>query len=607
MAEALTMRRGLLQMLELFQEGTIEHVLVTTFNFDPGFFERNVLPLFCNQTLDDLKSKSLSALAVAMHEPLKATRVVVAYDQGVLAGMSGGGLRYSILPRHLPGGFFHAKIVVLLGKNKQGESIGTILVGSGNMTLSGWANNVEVAGWAPLNKRNAAELVGFYQYLDAPDELDPALAILSGISAQHQGPTLFMQYPTHPGGYLFDRVFSPALFGEIRVFSPYWSAKAVRTFASRGKVFCYPAKSRTGYQFPIPHDLLDQDKLTIEVGSLKGEDRYQHAKAYFWSKYVAIGSANCTMQALHTKINVEAMLRFEGGNFQLPQVVPLKQWATESDDEEGIKPAPLGVLVIANYEKRNYKVDIDVSDSKRCSAWTLSIGSLRVHGVGEQRRQIRFESNMPVARVFRIEWQGCDGQGYMIGMIIPRGGSDVELGFRPKRNLSRIFDDMLRHRPAVSVAAGNKGGQDAANEASDDLTDDSGGDAPVEFDDTFEFDMYGMYQSFFHLRKDLELAKSSPHLSVKEDEIAETLLEILQALKDKEVTNDLQRWLIVQECVELAKQLPRQERFKLFADLATELDANLKKVLLDDAVLGRYKIRPDNLVSWVRKELKYDS
>ena len=606
MSEALTMRSGLLQMLQEFRRGSIDHVLVTTFNFDPGFFERNVLPLFCGLTLEDLKEKSVDALTRDMYYPLKKTRVVVAYDQSVLNGVSGGGIRYALLPRHVPGGFFHAKLVVVLGKDERGANIGAVMVGSGNMTYSGWANNVEVAGWTLLNKGHVHELSNFYQYLNAPEELGAASDILSQISDEQTRPDLFLQYPDHPHGPLYGRIFPEDLSGDLHIFSPYWSEEAIRAF-SKAKLTCYPAKGHNGFQFPVAKQQLGLSGSTIEVKAIKGEEQFRHVKAYFWGQHAAIGSANCTRQALHTQGNVEAMLRFNGGKIELPEAAPLDAWNTDSNSEEEVKPAPLGLLIVADYKKRAYEIDLSVSSKERCSSWAISIGEQKVLGQGLTQRTLRFEANKPVARVFRVAWNGSDGEGYLTGMIIPRGGNEVELGYRPKRNLTRILDDMLRHRAAGTAPPKKRGERDDADGVPDDLTDDSTGEAPVGDGELFEFDMYGMYQSFFHLRKDLTLASSVPDRTVQEEEIADTLLEILQAVKDGEVSNDLQRWLMVQECMDLANRLPNRERFSALNDLETKLTTGLSQILQNDKELQRYKIQPDALLNWVRTELGYGS
>lgn len=607
MADANTMRHALEQMVSVFEGGDIDHALITTFNFDPGFFERNVLPLLCGLTLDDLKTRSQDALIRDMYYPLQKTKIVVAYDQGVLQGVSGGGLRYSILPQHQANGFFHAKLIVLAGKSATGGPLATVMVGSGNMTLSGWAENIEVATWISVNRKNAEELLGFYEYLKAPEDLRAGVDILDSIEDANPGPDLFLQYSTQQNGLLFDRIFTPLAGNEIHVYSPYWSEEAVRRFATnasstRQSVRCYPTIGSKGYQFPVASAQLENSG--IQLYAVKGEERFRHAKVYVWDTYVAVGSANCTLQALHTRNNVEAMLRFDRHSFPMPPSERLTEWITEPEEEEGIKPVPLEVLIVADYVQRRYQLLLTVTSKSRCDSWSLRVGDIRRSGQGSLQEAIPFEKNKAVARLYRVEWQGSDGSGFLIGMIIPKGGNDVELGYRPKRNLERIFEDMLRHRPVGGGTPHGGTGPVDADEFSDVEGDEPDGDDSPQEGEAFEFDMYGMYQSFFHMRKDLVASKKD---KLKRNEIADTLLEILQAVKDKEVTNELQRWLIIQECMDLARDLPECKRLQSFSGLKKELDSALEKVLKKDKVLTRYKISPRDFASWVRRELGHAS
>lgn len=604
MTEEMTLRHALEQMVKTFgieQGGAIEHAFFTTFNFDPGFFERNVLPLVCGLSVADLQAMSVDATTREMYHPLKKTKVVVAYDQGVMQGVSGGGVRYAILPRQLKAGFFHAKLVVLAGRDAKDTPLVTVMVGSGNMTLSGWADNIEVAAWVVASQKDAQELLGFYTWLDAPDVLQPGMNILTTITAQHSGHELFLQYPAQLDGSLFKRMFASAPYEDMRIYSPYWSEEAVRHFAPGGNVVCYPSiNGEKGYQFPVEPEKLKREAGVIELRAIRAEERLRHAKAYVWGNHIAVGSANCTWQALHTQNNVEAMLRFDEQGFPEPAFIPLQSWSANSEDEEGIKPCPLQVLVVADYDKRRYHASLSISNKGRCSEWALRLGDIRLQQQGDMERTIAFEGNKPVARLFRLEWQGSDGPGFMTGMIIPNGGNDVELGYRPKRSLDRILDDMLRHRPAGGGGGGNGGGG-------------SPGDGDPESDEpelqqheaAFEFDMYGMYQSFFHLRKDVDELLASQGNDAKRAEIADTLLEILQAVKDGEVSNDLQRWLMVQECMELARLMEAAGIVNTFASLQDGLQEKIKSMLSDDTALKQYKIRPDDMLDWVRKELGY--
>lgn len=599
MANSQTMRDGLVDMLKAFDGGQIEQALFTTFNFDPGFFEKNVLPLLCGLSLDDVKSMSIEALAREMYHPLKSLSVVVAYDQGVLQGFKGP-FRYSLLPRHQKGGFFHAKIIVLTGVDAQQKPMATVMVSSGNMTLSGWGNNIEVAAWTLVNRTNAQELLGFYQYLGDP-EVNIGSTILQKIQSKEASPELFLHYPADRST-LFKRLFEPYRSGNIHIFSPYWSGDAVQRFNSKGSAHCYPAIEQQGYQFPMTPE--QAKELEIRVHAIKGEESFRHAKAYCWDGYMAIGSANCTLQALHSQNNVEAMLLFSDQsqpNF-LALSSPLNEWLSESSSEEGPEPIPLGVLIIADYATRYYQVSIQVSDAELCGTWKLFINEIMRTGCADLKQNIPFGNAKTIAQVYRINWQENAEPKSLIGMIIPKNGSDVDLGYRPKRNIDQILQDMLRHK--VSQVGGTKG---AAPPNTDDDWDIKGDDAELATEaEDYDFDMYGMYQSFFHMHDELIKAKTDENLKWRYDEISDTLQEIILAIQNGEVQHPVQQWLILQEVMDLAKKLPDASKFSLYIGFQTELNQLLLDALRSDESLQDYNIVPKELLDWTRKELGYE-
>jgi hypothetical protein len=604
MSNSQTMREGLLEMVQTFNGGQIKHALFTTFNFDPGFFEKNVLPLLCGLSLDDVQSMSIEALAREMYHPLKNMQVVVAYDQSVLQGFQGR-FRYSLLPRYQKGGFFHAKIIVLTGVDAQQKPSATVMVSSGNLTISGWGSNIEVAAWAPVNQANAKELLGFYKYLDDP-ELNIGKTILEDVKSEIAGPELFLHYPpsapANPNT-LFNRLFKPRLLGNVHIFSPYWGEDAIQSFQSKGVMHCYPAKEKHGYQFPMNADRAKE--LGVFVQAIQGEESFRHAKAYCWNGFMAIGSANCTSQALHSQNNVEAMMLFSE-QLQpniLTRSAPLKEWLLESSSEEGPEPIPVGVLVIADYAKRSYQVSIDVSNSGRCATWQLMIGDKRLNGSADLEREIPFGNAKTIAQVYRIDWQGSADSKSLMGMIIPKNGSDVELGYRPKRNMDQILRDMLRHKASKARAGG--GVLPPGIDDDQDLDGDEPELAP-EADD-YDFDMYGMYQSFYHLRKDLDKANDSANLSWMYDEISDTLQEIILIIQNGEVQHPVQQWLLLQEAMDIAKQLPDilSKKFAPYDGLQAELNQQVLNTLKSGSMMN-YKIEPKALLDWMRKELGYD-
>lgn len=539
-----------------------------------------------------------------MYHPLKKLQVVVAYDQSVLQGFQGR-IRYSLLPRHQKHGFFHAKIIVLAGVNAQQKLMATVMVSSGNMTLSGWCSNIEVAAWTPVNQANAIELLGFYQYLKDP-ALDGGISILEQIQSKAAGPKLFLHYPAADRDTLFDRLFKSSLAGDMHIFSPYWGEGAIKEFKTdNGTIHCYPAMDHNGRQFPVAPE--STQAQAIKVHAIKGEEAFRHAKAYFWNGSMAIGSANCTWQALHSQNNVEAMLLFSEQRVPgiLSDAITLTEWLTEPSAEEGVKPCPVGVLVIADYARRCYQVTVEVSNSGRCTTWVLQIGGNKLTGSANMQLEIPFGSAKTIAKVYRIDWQGSADPDSFMGMIIPKNGSDVELGYRPKRNMEQILLDMLRHKTAKG---GGGGGASPPNNEDDTDVD---GDEPelVPGSEDYNFDMYGMYQSFYHLRDDLVKAKNSANLEWMYDEISDTLQELILAIQNGEIQHPVQQWLIFQEAMELARQLPADQlgrKFALYDGLQAELNQKILDELKNNSMMG-YKIQPEALLDWTRKELGYAS
>ncbi|MEV5693526.1 hypothetical protein [Micromonospora globbae] len=117
-----------------------------TFRFDPGFFEREILPaLFDVQLHQDPQIRR-----VQLEEALRPLtgRVAVYYDPGALVTGDGTACldvrRIPVRPR--AGGYFHPKnaFVLVRDASTQERSL-VVLTGSANLTQAGWWENVECA------------------------------------------------------------------------------------------------------------------------------------------------------------------------------------------------------------------------------------------------------------------------------------------------------------------------------------------------------------------------------------------------------------------------------------------------------------------------------
>ncbi|MDW3846331.1 hypothetical protein NMK34_06890 [Micromonospora sp. BRA006-A] len=140
-----------------------------TFRFDPGFFEREILPaLFDVQLHQDPQIRR-----VQLEEALRplAGRVAVYYDPGAIVTGDGTACldvrRIPVRPRT---GYFHPKNAFILVRDTstQERSL-VVLTGSANLTQAGWWENVECAHLEEIGEhsrsRTAPEIQRFLEHL----------------------------------------------------------------------------------------------------------------------------------------------------------------------------------------------------------------------------------------------------------------------------------------------------------------------------------------------------------------------------------------------------------------------------------------------------------
>jgi hypothetical protein len=126
-----------------------------TFEFDPGFFEQEILPLFFGIPL----SHAPKVRTIQLEDALRSVPdgITVLYDRnGLIAGERSGGLDYARVPINRKTGVFHPKNAFILVERdateaeqaKDGAATRRSLVVmtmSANLTRSGWWRNAEVS------------------------------------------------------------------------------------------------------------------------------------------------------------------------------------------------------------------------------------------------------------------------------------------------------------------------------------------------------------------------------------------------------------------------------------------------------------------------------
>lgn len=321
------------------------HAVFLTFEFDPGFFELEVLPVF----LDVQVSHSVAIRRVQLEQVLRDLQgqVAVYYDaNGLRQGDSGSArLDFRRIPIRHPTGIFHPKNVLLLVEAAEPDADGhreqSLIVAalSANLTRNGWWENVEVchseevfAGDGSVWRNDIADFLRKLKRRSPPETahvgVDAILEFLRDVQPRHHR-TSGGQLRTHfyaggePVAEFIDRVAGAKVRGMyLEVISPFFddaaesgpldellsrfTPKETRLFLPRtpeGEVRCRPelfdnVKAKAGCSWArLPKELLKLGR------SEEVRERGVHAKVYrFFSQnpkqeLLFVGSANLTRAA----------------------------------------------------------------------------------------------------------------------------------------------------------------------------------------------------------------------------------------------------------------------------------------------------------------------
>lgn len=151
---------------DLLNGRRVRTAVFTTYSFDPGFFELEVLPLLFGQAFDHRERLKRVMLEDALRT---LDHVAVYYDRSALSqDASPAQLDFRRYDLRRSTGVFHAKLVLLLVENEielDGETqrIPSLLVGvlSANLTRGGWWENVEAFHFEEIPHKSSGERIPF--------------------------------------------------------------------------------------------------------------------------------------------------------------------------------------------------------------------------------------------------------------------------------------------------------------------------------------------------------------------------------------------------------------------------------------------------------------
>jgi hypothetical protein len=609
-----TVKAAYKSLVESFKPGGIDKALFTSFNFSSNFFERNVLPMLIDTELSD--GAELDALQI--NDALRKIAVTVICDRSTNPKPKGN-LRYGLLPVGLRHGFFHLKLVMLSGILLDGNYGIKLMVGSCNITLSGWGINREVVGITDMGTQQSKALQPLLVWL-----IRQADNMFSGTEGKEEGdirvclskwhknldeidflsedsPDLYVRLPSYENNrYFIDEVFAQKQFEYTHIVSPFWSeyetSQALIKKLGAKNVRLTPSINNKG-EWSFPEQFKNEAKERKEqfnFSSFKQRDRYTHAKSiYAWNvagqAVLVSGSANFTQAAMGslTQGNVEAVLKYSLKHDDtwktqfLEETIESINWTEQVDsDEHAPEIMPFDLLAIYDWKGHVLKVRLDCSKDvfKRINSvkfnkspldWTLE-NEVYVASVKTKLRgpcpplEISYQKDSVTPISFTV-------------LVSQLNAEDDELGYLPKPELSKIIDQLRKLGPE------SNSGFNLVNSA---LSESESLDGEKEPE--VEYDFFSIFQAIYKL-KESYLEGGNKGKSPFDEHAPYSLALIYRALMlDYEETKSVAKgnmdvyfiryYIFLSELLSCCKQLNHLDTTGDSASIITAMEADIAAV-----------------------------
>ncbi|EKS72432.1 hypothetical protein BURK_005307 [Burkholderia sp. SJ98] len=510
------MRATLENIRDRFDTDQTRYVLFTTFNFASQFFEASVLPLLLGDSVDELKGASETRYAI--NEDLKQLRCLVVCDRST-GPEPKGDLRYGLLPVGLPEGRFHPKLMLMAGTLKDTGQRGMWLsVGSGNLTLSGWAINREVIGRTIVARQHASALRPLIAWLAVQAQRQVAVSGPDAEKGKEEGEIReildYLHYAlAEPGQLASDTPDMPALhlslpfegralramiddlkgarrWRKARVVSPYWSGvdRIVGRLGVEQCVFTPSVDAEGKYRFPIETLAPSQSYARSFERFAAERERYTHAKALMLedddARVLCIGSANFTRAAMlgdrdQTLFNVEAMLRYSlaphadpwHGAFENLGETELTS-SGERDEEDSAPPLPpFEAIVTCDWRTKRFHAQLTVTSDETVRDIVLRVDGFTHLFATATRGQTQVASLGPFSAVhpvrsFHVSYvHANEVDATFRGLVTQLRAFDDELGYQARPRLKKVLELLRKLNPALPesrmrerAALGTEGG-----------------------------------------------------------------------------------------------------------------------------------------------------
>lgn len=289
--------------------GTIKKAYFTSFNLDVDFVESYILPPLLGET--QIKNNNNMRLKREdLNTKLKKVEIKFFYDPSMLSFNYKQTLA-DMYPVKQENGVFHPKVIYLEGVNSK-----YIIVGSGNLTVSGWGRNIETFKVLKITNDNLHnQVLNFFDDVFKKAGLYIKRKTLRKTHFNHKNNFIFSHKKEDTSFFLEQMKLEQSL----TIFSPYFSDLDElfnkNEFKNIDKIKIAPNLTdniKIGAKEPREC----KDKVSFYYFNKskfheKNSDSINHSKVWISDSRYAIGSYNCTEAALYGT-NFEAAIIMDG-------------------------------------------------------------------------------------------------------------------------------------------------------------------------------------------------------------------------------------------------------------------------------------------------------
>lgn len=361
----------------------------TTFNLDIGFFEKYLLPPLLGESVPD-NIFAYEELNKELQLKENYLDIKVFYDANMMEIKE----KRTILTFHpilIKEGLFHPKVIYL--ENNVGE--GRLFVGSGNITFSGWGQNIEAFDIQNVKKDSVLQKQINKFFIDV--NIKAGLRINKDRSEYPIDNDINFIYSFNTNeneSKLLDHIDSKSS-DTLYIWSPYFSEELDKLINDDEKSKSYFENIK---EIKIIPDLVglnkkirlknkpqnEKVKFYIYPANADEENRMNHSKIWITDSKIAIGSYNFTEQALFgTNFEAAIIKNIEDKNIDIP-LQPIGELVFM--DEEQLKNEKLETNtnfktifdLIANYKDNKIYLKEIISNTPITTLTILLPGNIEV-------------------------------------------------------------------------------------------------------------------------------------------------------------------------------------------------------------------------------------